>query len=201
MRTSITDRNEYIECCKLFISNRHEFNTFKQHPVYIDVLEHFSQYRAKICIDVIKKRHLILSEKIKENDEQGSPSICYYGDSFFDGVSPSTIRYIKVLSDIHEFIDLNGMNIAEIGVGYGGQCKVINDYAKVKSYSLFDLPIVLKFTAKYLSKYKYDNLKFGEYLDNYDLVISNYAISECVINLNMDILPIIILVMNMVLIP
>ncbi|WP_256325593.1 putative sugar O-methyltransferase, partial [Helicobacter sp. CLO-3] len=101
-------------------------------------------------------------------------------------ISPSTLRYIKVLSDLMlHFGDLNNLKICEIGVGYGGQARIIMSKFNVQSYTFVDLQSALDLSKKYLSCYEdlnQEKLLFAN-LDalntsDYDLVISNYAFSE-----------------------
>ena len=78
-------------------------------------------------------------------------------------------------------------SIAEIGIGYGGQCRIIKSMFPDVKYTLFDLPEVLGLAERYLNNY--DQYKSGiRYVDgghiyiqdNYDMVISNYAFSELI---------------------
>lgn len=181
--TSVSDTDIYREVCRSFASDDLAFSTFKQNPIYTAILEHTTKQQALQYIEYIKSSKLDLSKIgiLKSNDEQGSPTIEIYGDETFDGISPSTIRYIKVLSEIVDiFGHLDGMNVVEIGVGYGGQCKILNDYFDIKSYQLVDLPEVLYLSEKYLSKYGYEDITFSDKnKDKYDFLISNYAITEC----------------------
>ena len=183
MKTSISDESKYTVACKLFVEDDKSFETFKRHPHYTEILEHSSKAQALDCIKYISGSALDLSKLylLEANDEQGSPNLAHYDNPAFDNISPSTIRYIKVLAEIVDtFGNLDSGDIVEIGVGYGGQCKVINDYFNVGSYQLVDLDVVEQLSEKYLSKYGYKNLCFGKpYKDEYDLVISNYAITEC----------------------
>lgn len=190
-KSSISDSIEYTKKCLDFVNDDLEFSKFKQNAIYTNILEHASVEQALACIESIKKSGLDLNkiDILKSNDEQGSPTIAYYGNPVFDGISPSTIRYIKALGDlIDTFKSLDGYNIIEIGVGYGGQCKLINDYFNIESYQLVDLDEVLKLSEKYLSKYNYKNNLFDNtnFKDTYDLVISNYAITECSKNIQSD---------------
>lgn len=75
------------------------------------------------------------------------------------------------------------MRIVEIGVGYGGQCKIISDLYEFESYTLVDLPSCLPLAKKYLDHFEVRNIICStlDELDKknqYDLVISNYAFSE-----------------------
>lgn len=183
-RTSISDFHDYRSCCKRAYESDDVFNTFKQIPEYTAILEHASKAQAEQCISLISDGKLDLSKlgKLRENDEQGSPTVYNYGNPLFDGMSSSTLRYIKVLSDMIDiYTTLDNFKVIEIGVGYGGQCKILCDYFNIKSYELVDLPEVLNLTEKYLSKYEYDNVSVWDDKSDkeYDLIISNYAITEC----------------------
>jgi hypothetical protein len=118
----------------------------------------------------------------RSNDSLGSPLLFEYPG--VGRVSPVTLRYLKVLSDLERhFGDLTGMHVVEIGVGYGGQCQLITSRWKVASYTLVDLEGPLALTRRYLSKLapsaplifvRGDDVTRSEY----DLCISNYAFSE-----------------------
>ena len=118
----------------------------------------------------------------KQNDEWGNPKLCEY--SKIGKISPTTLRYIKVLSDLISFFgQLDDINICEIGVGYGGQCRIINSITSPSNYILVDIKPALMLTQKYLDKYVLNSvikyITMDELGDEcYDLVISNYAFSE-----------------------
>lgn len=182
-QTSISDNDEYRNCCKAIANDENLFKVFKQNPIYTKILEHATPAQAEQCIPLILKSgiHPNSLQTLRENDEQGSPTLEDYSNEDFNGISPSTIRYIKVLADLIEiYSSLDNYNIIEIGVGYGGQCKVINDYFNVDTYELVDLEEPLELALKYLSKYDYSGVSSWDGKDKeYDLVISNYAITEC----------------------
>lgn len=185
MKTSISDYDGYKNICKMAYESDDVFNTFKQNNEYTAILEHTSQSFGFAYINYIKNTKIDLSkiDKFKENDEQGTP-IKYLYEEPFGLISPPTLRYIKVLSEIEMiFGSLNGKKIIEIGVGYGGQSKLIMDYFNVSEYNYVDLPEVLNLTEKYLKKYNYKNLNFYDYENlpdkEYDFIISNYAFTEC----------------------
>ena len=84
-------------------------------------------------------------------------------------ISPSTLRYIKVLSDlILYFGNLDNLRICEVGVGYGGQARIINSIFTPHSYDFVDLNAVLLLAQKYLSNYTikeiYINLLMRDYI-------------------------------------
>jgi hypothetical protein len=122
-------------------------------------------------------------EEFKVNDIIGNPRVFDYGEPV-GCFSPTTIGYVKVLSDlIRLFGDLNQFTIAEIGIGYGGQCLIVDRLFTCR-FHLFDLPPVVELASKYLEAH----VLAGSYLpctlnkhhgsDDFDLVISNYAFSE-----------------------
>ena len=185
-KTSISDTNEYKNFCKQSSVDDLVFSTFKQNKIFTEILEHTSYQQGLDYISEINKNIKIdmsLIEKFKENDLQGSPILYDYALPY-GSISASTLRYLKVLNDlIINFGDLTNYNIVEIGVGYGGQSKIIQDQFKISEYNFIDLPEVLNLTKKYLSKFNYKNLSFLDFKNlpqkKYDLVISNYAFTEC----------------------
>ena len=185
-KTSISDDNIYPSFCDLAAKNELVFNTFRSNQNYTGILEHVTVSQGSEYLEIIKRDNPNLLndvDKFKTSDLVGSPSTFNYE---IGKLSPTTIRYIKVLSDlIREFGDLSNLNIAEIGCGYAGQAKIIMDVFNVKSYTLIDLPEVLNLSKKYLEStgVNMDKISFKtmDMLEssNYDLFISNYAYTEC----------------------
>jgi len=186
VQTSITDVGYYKEICKLAYEDDDCFKKFKREPRYRHILEHASKAQGRAYLKVILKQSKELLKflgKFKENDIYGDPFTYFY---FRTGkISPTTLRYIKVLSDLRKlFGNLDDMDIIEIGVGYGGQCKIVSDVFSFNSYTLVDLDIVLKLAKKYLTKLNVNKAEYStqdKLNDNnkYDLLISNCAFSEC----------------------
>jgi putative sugar O-methyltransferase len=183
---SVSDTGPYVASVKKALSNYRNFTKFKLDPRYQTILEHCSQEQGKAYLELIKKESPELIKNIelfKENDLiGGSTTYEYEGIGL---VSPSTLRYIKVTSDIKNiFGEEIGDRIAEIGVGYGGQLLIADKVLKFKEYELFDLPPVLNLASKYIeshtlkSAYKITTLNQQRGDIYYDLVISNYAFSE-----------------------
>lgn len=185
MRTSISDYNAYKDICLEASKNEEVFKTFKQNIAYTQILEHTSFAQGNEYLNYILKQDIDLTklDKFKENDLQGGSTTYKYQEPFNE-ISPSTLRYIKVLTEIKNiFGSLDGFNICEIGTGYGGQAKILLDYFNIKEYNFVDLQEVLELNKRYLNKFEYKNLNFYT-SDNlpdkeYDLVISNYAFTEC----------------------
>lgn len=140
LSTSRSDNQAYPTGCLKASMDYRYFNTLRKHPIYTKILEHVSKQQGEEYLDIIKKDSDIQGsfEDYKKNDLYGHPTLYDYPG--IGEILPTTLRYIKVLQDLkEEFDNLNGMNICEIGVGYGGQCRIINVFYKPKGYYLVDI--------------------------------------------------------------
>jgi hypothetical protein len=174
--------------CKLAANNNTVFKSFKRDPIYNAILENVSFEKGSEYIDCFVNNKLIIDniQKFKINDVLGNPKKFNYNIGSF---SPTTLQYIKILSDLSKY-DLDNTHIIEIGPGYGGQYCVLRQLFKPKKYTFIDLNPVLKLVKKYVSYLKLDDIEL-EYIDYLDihtnifsnLIISNFSISECDYNL------------------
>jgi hypothetical protein len=121
-----------------------------------------------------------------QNDSLGNPLIAEYnfGESQVIA-SPTTMRYIKVLVDLVTLFDVAVIKtVTEVGIGYGGQCRILMNTLPIERYNLIDLPEVLMLTEKFLTALNQSgDLRYidGTHLYNdgpCDLFISDYAFSE-----------------------
>lgn len=185
--TSLTDAktSKYPSFCASAANDDSVFNHFRVNRIYQQVLEHVDDEMGQKYLDVILESKLFNESNFtsfKQNDWYGGASIRYYKEIGY--MCPSTLRYIKVLSDlIEKFGDLNDKDICEIGIGYGGQARIIMAMFKPRSYTFVDLDSVLLLAKKYLSHFDISTkLSFMRMEDlqksDYDLFISNYAFSE-----------------------
>ncbi len=182
---SVSNNDTYPTVCKQASEEGKSFDIFKTIPAYTQILEHTSIEFGWGYYDVIKREHPELLEdpyisKFQENDLYGGAKTYLYDKLL---ISPSTLRYIKVLSDlITHFGDLAAFKIVEIGGGYGGQCKIICDFFDIKDYHMVDIAEANCLAATYLKRLKVKNVRFSTHHEltpeNYDLVISNYAYTE-----------------------
>lgn len=184
--TSITDNAEYRKFCLLAATNDELFEQFKRAPIFIRLMPHVSLHLGKECLKLIYRKypHLLSSmDKFRENDSIGNPITHEHGK--FGLFSSANLRYIKIAGEIEAlFGPLSGKRIIEIGGGFGGQCKILADLFDYKSYTLIDLPEPLLLAEKYLEclgirKTIFSTLEELNKEEEYDLVISNYAFSEC----------------------
>ena len=182
-RSSISDIDEYRRCCWRAATDPSAFARFRRDPLYTQILEHVTPEigaeAAAIALAQLPAYRDRL-DQFRRNDAYGSPVSHRYGDL---GIfSPTTLRYMKVLSDLElMFGDLAGLHVVEIGGGYGGQCRLILARFSLASYTIFDLPEAGALTRTYLKA-----LEIADVLINppptidrpVDLVLSNYALSE-----------------------
>jgi putative sugar O-methyltransferase len=183
---SESENGLYVSFVQSALKDYKSFKSFKRHPSYRSILEHVSYDDGYKYLEIIKKQsppYLKEIDRLKQNDLIGNPITHFYED--IGEISPTTLRYIKVASDLQKYFgpDL-GKKIVEIGVGYGGQMLVIDRIFKVTEYEMFDLPPVLNLTSKYLESHllegSYKTKTLNQCIGNdfFDLAISNYAFSE-----------------------
>ena len=180
---SESDNGEYVAAVTNAVNNYEAFVNFKKHPAYAGVLEHASYQQGTVCLQVINHQTPEMLENVAtylQNDLIGGSSPQNYP---IGKISPSTLRYMKVASDIKVLFG-NVDKVAEIGIGYGGQMLVLDRTIQMQEYHLFDLQPVLRLTEKYLEHHilnaSYTTSTLNQHRGDveYDLVISNYAYSE-----------------------
>lgn len=185
-KTSITDIETYRNLCKRAAEDDQIFESFKRDPILIDIMQHVSYEQGILCLSVIKNKypHLLpLLDSFRANDAIGLPITYEYDD--VGCFSPTNLRYIKIAGDIEEqFSDRPISTIFEIGGGYGGQCKILCDFMNPMKYTIVDLPEPLALAKRHcctigLQQVDFVTMKQIDSLKSYDLVISNYAFSEC----------------------
>jgi len=128
-RTSCSDDGTYPEFCALASKDDNIFSTFRTNRIYNGVLEHVSEEEGATYLKEIENNNIDFLKKIniyRKNDLWGTPRVYQYeklGSNI--AVSPTTLRYVKVLSDCYKLFDLEKVKkITEIGIGYGGQARV-----------------------------------------------------------------------------
>jgi hypothetical protein len=185
LSTSLSDIRAFPAHAAAAAEDPARFATFKQDPEFRVVIENLTCEHGRQYLDAAFDQTPSLArylELFRENDLVGSPWICNYGGH--GSFSPTTLRYVKVLSDLTRlFGSLEGARIVEIGGGYGGQCYIVSAVAKPASYTLVDLEPVLALQRRYLQELGVTSVRFETAEDlepaDYDLVVSNYALSEC----------------------
>ena len=183
---SQSDDGNYVAILNRINENENVFNNFKRNRFYRQILEHTTKIQGDEYLKKIKEDNPLLINKIetfKENDLIGNPNLSNYPS--IGNISPTTLRYIKVASDLKFIFKENiGDNICEIGAGYGGQFLILDKVFKLKRYNIFDLKAATLLIEKYLesfllnSSYKLNTLNKYDSSKEFDLTISNYAFSE-----------------------
>ncbi len=186
--TSVTDSailDTFTSFCEQASVDVNYFNKFRRARVLVDALDHVTFEQGKSYIhEILKKGHweYEFSDALNRVDSVGSARFFHFKK--FGYFSPTSLRYLKVYTDLKSlFGDLSGMDVAEIGVGFGGQAGMIHLLSSPRSYFLYDLPPVLNLAKRYLDgiscdgEYVFMDGRSPEFLE-VDLVISNYAFSE-----------------------
>lgn len=184
LSTSLSDNQVYPQVCLNAANDYRDFNRFRQNPIYNQILEHVTEKEGADYLEIISCDPLLMAslDTFRQNDLYGTPRVYKYEN--IGAFSPSTLRYVKVLADMKNMFDsLDGLSICEIGVGYGGQCRVINAQYVPMSYRLVDIKPALLLAQRFLDNYAIrSTLSYTTMNElsksNYDLVISNYAFTE-----------------------
>jgi putative sugar O-methyltransferase len=182
---SESDSGLYSIAVQEALTNKKKFNNFKSNIFYQDILEHVNYPQGLEYLNIIKRDSNLLNniDKFLINDQIGNPKKYYY-EELKTKISPTTLRYIKVASDIKKIFKDEITNIVEIGCGYGGQYLILDQVMKINHYILMDLHDVNKLIEKYLEHHllnsSYETKTINQLQSNkqFDLVISNYAFSE-----------------------
>lgn len=184
LQSSLSDNDIYPDFCEQAATDDDLFRTFREAADYSQILEHVTYSLGKRYLKAVRQDAALLESArlICASDTVGTPRRYNYPD--VGKASPTTLRYLKVARDLsRDFGVLTGRDIVEIGVGYGGQCRVLSSLYRPGSYALVDLPPVLKLAERFLSENLVDSpTTFISAFDvpemESDLVVSNYAFSE-----------------------
>ena len=183
---SVSENGNYASAVIQALKSQESFDKFKRSYSYRDILEHVSEEQGRSYLDILESRNdsiLTLGlETVLKSDDLGNP-IKYRYREYESFLSPTTLRYLKVTSDLQILFGSSLGRVAEIGCGYGGQTLVNDQLLNVESARLFDLPFVNKLIDRYLNAHLFKGAYFTTVINKeepraYDLVISNYAFSE-----------------------
>jgi len=183
---SASEYSDYVPFVKKAVRDSRVFSRFKSDPSYRKALEHVTPEQGEQYLAVIKEQSpefFDQFDRFKINDLVGSPITHSYPGIGI--ISPTTLRYVKVASDLEKYFGFDvGKKIVEIGGGYGGQLLINDQIFKVKEHHLYDLLPVNSLVERYLEAhilncaYKCSTLNRNSGDEHYDLAISNYAFSE-----------------------
>lgn len=190
-KTGVIDIDEWRILCYRAARLPQVFKDFRRQKLYLGVVEGVSpelgrQYLEMILNDYDFRIRDEMWPLLLKNDDFGSPPLY---DFEFDGgtirCSALTLRYIKVFCDLVKLFDFDKIQtVAEIGIGFGGQCNIALNILPTLRYKLIDLPEVVLLAEKFLTSL--DRSGDIRYIDgthlydpvDCDLVVSNYAFAE-----------------------
>lgn len=195
-RSSITDNGWWSKFCARNAADDRRFARFRRafrHRLIVEATPpaEARQHLARVLRQTPHYRELF--DKFRTLDRLGAPLMTEFArDVWF---APSTVRYMRYLSDCEtRFGRLDGATIVEIGVGFGGQCKLFFDRFQVGKYILIDLPGPIALARRVLTQAlgaqaAAERLLFLEAGNagapaglpegRFDLAISTLAFSEC----------------------
>lgn len=174
----------YREVCKSASQDEAIFRNFRSLQAYFNAVE---CGQGGEFADYIKHnatlRTLSLIPEFRKLDGYGNPvrnEIPGWG--LFSG---TTLRYILFADHISRLFDLpENYTVAEIGAGFGGQAYVLSRLIPFSKYYIYDLPEVEMLIGKMMSTLALPNVTCLEAYSelpegSIDLFISNYALTEC----------------------
>lgn len=110
LSTSCSDNEEYPDFCFQAANDERIYKDFRRHPIYMSIVETVSEESGKEYFQMALlqtpelKKHL---NNFVSSENIGSPYKFSYKHNFFSPkylFSPTTLRYIKVLSDSLYFL-------------------------------------------------------------------------------------------------
>lgn len=133
-------------------------------------------YYDKLCSFSIPENYWI---EMRKNDSIGEPSLVSTPAGEF---APTTLRYACQIADaISKRVTFVDKHVVEIGGGYGGFARLVTSLYSPKSYTIIDIVEASTLARRY-------NAQLGSIIvsqdcetynvENVDVVISNYAVSE-----------------------
>lgn len=183
--SSISDDGEFPRFCELASRDAAVFARFRRSAIYMTILEHVTREQGGVYLRELLSDPWVFDRlrPLFSADDVGGPRTYSYPG--IGKASPTTLRYIKVAADLHQlFGDIEGLRIAEIGIGYGGQARALTTAWTLQRYELYDLPPILNLARRFLEAASVDTGSFGFHDGRSpvpaaaDLVVSNYALSE-----------------------
>lgn len=183
---SITGNDgDYLEVCQQAAAEPWYFENFRSLYDYTQVMEigcgsAFADFLEKNA----SKEVLAKLCEFEKLDQIGNPVTRQYypGLGNFSG---ATLRYIVIAQQIKQLFSLpKNAKIVEIGAGFGGQCYILSHLQSFSDYYIIDLPEVEPLIKKVMNTLPVENVTYSSeeqktLEDDIDLVISNYAFSEC----------------------
>jgi len=195
-RSSITDNGWWSKSCARNAADDARFARFRRGLLHRVIVEATPPAEARQHMARLLRQtphYAGLFDKFVTLDRIGAPTMTEFARNVW--FAPNTARYMRYLSDCEmRFGNLDGATIVEIGIGFGGQCKVFFDRFAVGKYILIDLPGPIALARRVLTQLLgaetvAERLIFleagregapaGLPPGRFDLAISTLAFSEC----------------------
>jgi putative sugar O-methyltransferase len=195
-RSSITDNGWWSKFCARNAADDARFQRFRRAFRHRLIVEATPPAEARLHMARLLRQtphYAALFDRFVTLDRLGAPIMTEFArDVWF---APNTVRYMRYLSDCEtRFGPLDGATIVEIGIGFGGQCKIFFDRFQIGKYVLIDLPGPIALARRVLTQLlgaevAAQRLVFLEAGNagapsglpegRFDLAISTLAFSEC----------------------
>jgi putative sugar O-methyltransferase len=195
-RSSITDNGWWSALCARNAAEDARFARFRRgirHRVIVEAAP-VGEARHHMARLLRQTPHYAdLFERFRTLDRVGGPAMAEFPPHGW--FAPNTVRYLRYISDCEtRFGALDGATVVEIGVGFGGQCKLFFDRFALARYVLIDLrgPLLLarrvltetlgpETVAERVTFIEADRAGSLDELPpgRFDLAISTLAFSEC----------------------
>lgn len=195
-RSSITDNGWWSAFCARNAADDRRFARFRRMARHRLIVEATPPAEARQHLERVLRQtphYRALFDRFLTLDRIGAPIMTEFApDVWF---APNTVRYMRYLSDCEaRFGNFDGATIVEIGIGFGGQCKIFFDRYRPGKYILIDLPGPIALARRVLTEtlgpaIVAERLLFleagkagapaGLPDGPFDLAISTLAFSEC----------------------
>ena len=184
-RTSLSDHSAYRTFCVTAAADDEVFRTFRgTSSPYTDILEHVPDSLALAYADQLRLAETGSPAELDlaVNDDVGFPrKIRVPGVGLATG---SGLRYLSVARAISGALEPSlECHFLEVGVGYGGQVRVLSAIFPRARFTLVDLPETLALARRFLqstgieARIDYVAASSSRAIES-DVFISNYAFSE-----------------------
>ena len=181
--SSDSENTSYVVALNQILNSNRKFLRFRKSYKYKAILEHLNYKQGVSYLSILQNRQRdvsALSQMAVRNDSVGGPRIFKFNRDLT--ASPTTLRYLKVSSDLELLFGTELGTVAEIGAGYGGQAAINLQAFSIDEYHIFDLLPAQALMSRYLERLDLQGRVFmtdlQRHFDQFDLVISNYAFSE-----------------------
>ncbi len=183
-KSATGNSSAYREVCRNAVLDEAIFQNFRSIEAYFSAVEcgQSGEFAAYIRTHATP-RTLSLIPQFSKLDLYGNPvrnSIPEWG--LFSG---TTLRYVLFADHISRLFDLpKNYTAVEIGAGFGGQAYILSTLLPFDQYYIYDLPEVELLIEKMMSTLSISNTACLDAhaelpVESIDLLISNYALSEC----------------------